>query len=157
MAAKTSYPRYSKLQQQTTSVYHEPTRVKPDHGLDPARLMNNETRAARSLLQGSSLEYIGSWGKARAGSSLNLLIDTRYRLLKGRTAGSQKDSHGSRFHWFWNSWSQEVRSLVGVNLTRVGTIHSLEIPVFWINNRASHRVRENIYFAPYNTKLHADI
>jgi len=42
------------------SVYHEPTRVKPDHGLDPARLMGSETRAARSLPQGSSLEYIGS-------------------------------------------------------------------------------------------------
>jgi len=83
-----------------SSVYHEPTRVEPDHGLDPARLMSKETRAARALPQGSSLEYIGSWGRARVGLSLNLLIDTRYHLLKGRKAGSRKDSHGSRFHWY---------------------------------------------------------
>ena len=48
------------------NVYHEPAQVEPDHGLEPDI-------------------YIGSWEKARAGSSLNLLKNPRYRMLKGRT------------------------------------------------------------------------
>ena len=68
-----------------TSVLHEPARAEPDHGLEPARRMSEETRPARALRQGSCLADIGSWGKARAGSSLNLLIDPRYQMIKGRT------------------------------------------------------------------------
>ena len=52
------------------SVLHEPARVEPGQGLEPARRMSEETRAARAL---------------RQGSSLNLLIDPRYQVLKGRT------------------------------------------------------------------------
>jgi len=78
-------PRKTRAPGPLPSVYHEPTRVEPDHGLDPARLMSKETRAARALPQGSSL---------------NLLVGARYHLLKGRTAGNRKDSHGSRFHWY---------------------------------------------------------
>ena len=42
------------------SVLHEPARVEPGHGLEPARRMSEETRAARALQQGSSLADIGS-------------------------------------------------------------------------------------------------
>ena len=71
------------------SVYHEPTRVEPDHRLELARLMREENRAARALPQGSSLAYKGLRGKARAGLSLNLLTTSSTVELEGLEGGIQ--------------------------------------------------------------------